>query len=62
MNGIFRIEKLRLFGRWERRLWKGINRRGGAEVIEVVLGDGGEVMIADKSVDRGSEKLVEGGS
>lgn len=34
----------------------------GAEEIEVVLGDGGDVMIAEKSVDRGSEKLFEGGS
>lgn len=40
-----------------RELTEGI----GEEEIGVVLGDDGEVMIAEKSVDRGSENLVEGG-
>lgn len=40
-----------------RELTEGI----GEEEIGVVLGDDGEVMIAEKSVDRGSKNLVEGG-
>lgn len=58
LNGTFRVEELRLFGRWE-----GFGKETeqiGEEEIGVGL-DYGEVMIAEMSVDRGSETVVDGG-